>query len=132
MHKKFLVIGILCAGFAVIFGAFGAHGLKKMVDAESIEVFKTGVQYQFYHAIALIVASILFSKIHTKQITWAGNFFLAGILFFSGSLYIITLCKATVTTVPKFIFPITPMGGACFIAGWFFLLLAVMKKKAEA
>ena len=131
MHKKFLAAGIICAGLAVLFGAFGAHGLKKMVDAESIEVFKTGVQYQFYHAIALILAAILFLKLPAKQINWAGNFFLAGIFSFSGSLYTITLCKAMETTAPKFIFPITPLGGVCFIAGWFFLLVAVMKKKAE-
>ena len=131
MHKKFLVAGIICAGLAVVFGAFGAHGLKKMVDAESIQVFKTGVQYQFYHAIALIVAAILFSKISAKQINRAGNFFITGILLFSGSLYTITVCKALGTPVPKFIFPITPLGGVCFITGWFFLLVAVMKKKEE-
>jgi uncharacterized membrane protein YgdD (TMEM256/DUF423 family) len=131
MHKKILVAGIICAGLAVMFGAFGAHGLKKLVDAEAIEVFKTGVQYQFYHAIALIVTAILFSKISAKQINWAGNLFLTGILFFSGSLYAITLCKAMEIAVPKFIFPITPIGGACFIAGWIFLLFAVIKKQAE-
>jgi uncharacterized membrane protein YgdD (TMEM256/DUF423 family) len=131
MHKKFLVAGIIYAGLAVVFGAFGAHGVKKMLDAEAIEVFKTGVQYQFYHAIALIVTAILFSKISAKQINWAGNLFLTGILFFSGSLYAITLCKAMEIAVPKFIFPITPIGGACFIAGWIFLLFAVIKKQAE-
>ena len=131
MHKKFLIAGIISAGLAVLFGAFGAHGLKKMVDDESIEVFKTGVQYQFYHAVALILVAILSAKISAKQINWAGNLFLTGILFFSGSLYTITLCKAMQTVVPKFIFPITPLGGACFIAGWIFLLFAVIKKQSE-
>ena len=131
MHKKFLVAGIICAGLAVVFGAFGAHSLKKSLDLESLEVFKTGVLYQFYHSIALIIVTLLSAKISAKQINWAGNFFLAGILFFAGSLYTITFCKAMETTVPKFIFPITPLGGICFIAGWFFLLVAVMKNKAE-
>ena len=131
MHKKFLVAGIICAGLAVVFGAFGAHGLKKLVDAEAIEVFKTGVQYQFYHAVALILSAILSAKISAKQINWAGNLFLTGILFFSGSLYTITLCKAMEVAVPKFVFPVTPLGGVCFIAGWIFLLFAVIKKQAE-
>lgn len=131
MHKKFLVAGIIFAMLAVVFGAFGAHGLKKLVDAEAIEVFKTGVQYQFYHAVALILAAILSAKNSAKHINWAGNLFLAGILFFSGSLYSITLCKAAQVAVPKFVFPITPLGGVCFIAGWIFLLFAVIKKQVE-
>jgi len=131
MHRKFLIAGIICAGLAVVLGAFGAHSLKKSLDLESLEVFKTGVLYQFYHSVALVIAALLSARITAKQINWAGNFFLAGILLFAGSLYTITLCKAMGTAVPKFIFPITPLGGICFIAGWFFLLIAVMKKKEE-
>jgi uncharacterized membrane protein YgdD (TMEM256/DUF423 family) len=128
MHKSFLVSGIVLAGLAVALGAFGAHGLKKVVDEQSVEVFKTGVQYQFYHALALILTSILSIHFSSQQIKWAGNLFIGGIILFSGSLYAITAFKTMELTVPKFIGPITPVGGLLFIAGWISLLIAVIKK----
>ena len=129
MRKSFLVSGILLAGLAVALGAFGAHGLKKIVDEQSVEVFKTGVQYQFYHSLALILTGILSLHVSSKEINWAGNLFICGILLFSGSLYGITAFKAMGAAVPKFIGPVTPLGGLLFIAGWIFLLIAVIKRK---
>jgi len=129
MSKSFLVSGIILAGVAVALGAFGAHGLKKVVDEQSIEVFKTGVQYQFYHSLALILTGLLSFHFSSKEIKWAGNLFIGGIIFFSGSLYAITAFKAMELTVPKFIGPVTPVGGLLFIAGWICLLFAVIKKK---
>jgi uncharacterized membrane protein YgdD (TMEM256/DUF423 family) len=128
MSKSFLVSGIILAGLAVALGAFGAHGLKKIVDEQSVEVFKTGVQYQFYHALALILTGILSMHFSSKQINWAGNLFVWGIILFSGSLYTITAFKAMELTVPKFIGPVTPLGGLLFIAGWISLLIAIIKK----
>jgi uncharacterized membrane protein YgdD (TMEM256/DUF423 family) len=129
MRKSFLLAGIFFAGLAVALGAFGAHGLKKIVEEPDVEVFKTGVQYQFYHALALIVTSILSQRITLKEINWAGNLFTAGIILFSGSLYAITGFRAMSLEAPKFIGPITPVGGLLFIAGWFVLLMAVVKTK---
>ena len=129
MRKSFLVSGIILAGLAVALGAFGAHGLKKVVDEQSVEVFKTGVQYQFYHALALILTGILSIHFSTKEINWAGTLFIWGIILFSGSLYAITAFKAMGSAVPKFIGPITPLGGVLFIAGWVSLLIAVIKRK---
>jgi uncharacterized membrane protein YgdD (TMEM256/DUF423 family) len=129
MRKPFLVSGILLAGLAVALGAFGAHGLKKVVDEQSAEVFKTGVQYQFYHALALILTGLLSIHFSSKEIKRAGALFIGGIILFSGSLYAITAFKAMETTVPKFIGPITPLGGLLFIAGWLCLLIAVIKRK---
>ncbi len=131
MRKSFLVSGIICAALAVAFGAFGAHGLKKWVDIEGIDVFKTAVQYQFYHALALILTAILSQKISDLKIKWAGNFFLGGIILFSGSLYAITLFKAMELSVPKLLFPLTPLGGVFFICGWFVLLFAVLKSDKQ-
>ena len=131
MRKSFLVSGIICALLAVAFGAFGAHGLKKWVDVEEIDVFKTGVQYQFYHALALIITSILSQKKPDWKIKWAGNFFIGGIVLFSGSLYSITFCKAMELSVPKWLFPITPLGGVFFICGWFVLLFSVLKSDKQ-
>jgi uncharacterized membrane protein YgdD (TMEM256/DUF423 family) len=129
MHKRFLIAGILLAALAVALGAFGAHGLKKIADEQSVEVFKTGVQYQFYHALALMLTAILADKLLSKAIKWAGYAFIAGIILFSGSLYAITTFKTMPAEVPKFIGPITPLGGLSFIVGWLFLLIAVLKTK---
>jgi uncharacterized membrane protein YgdD (TMEM256/DUF423 family) len=129
MRRSFLVAGILLAGLAVALGAFGAHGLKKVVDEQSVETFKTGVQYQFYHALALILTGILSLHFSSKQIKWAGGLFIGGIILFSGSLYTITAFKAANSEVPKLIGPITPLGGVLFILGWLFLLVAVLSKK---
>jgi len=131
MRRSFLVVGIILAGLAVALGAFGAHGLKKMVDEQSVEIFKTGVQYQFYHALALIVTAILSQKFVARELNWAGNLFIGGIILFSGSLYTITAFKAMTAPIPMFIGPITPLGGVLFIAGWFFLLIAVLKSKSS-
>lgn len=129
MHKRFLIIGICFAGLAVALGAYGAHELKKIADAETVEVYKTAVQYQFYHALALMVLAYLAVHIPAKQLRWAGRSFIAGIVLFSGSLYSITLLKATNQIVPGYIGPVTPLGGLLFILGWGCLLYAVIKSK---
>ena len=131
MCKSFLVSGIICAALAVAFGAFGAHGLKKWVGVEEIDVFKTGVQYQFYHALALMVIAILSQKNSDRKIKWAGNFFIGGIVLFSGSLYSITFCKAMELSVPKWLFPLTPLGGVFFICGWLVLLFTILKSDTQ-
>lgn len=131
MRRSFLVAGILLAGLAVALGAFGAHGLKKLVDEQTVEVFKTGVQYQFYHAMALIVTAILSQKFAAWELNWAGNLFISGIILFSGSLYAITAFKTMAVEIPTFIGPITPLGGLLFIAGWTFLLIAILKTRSS-
>lgn len=128
MHKKYLFIGSILAGLAVILGAFGAHALKKMVPAETVASFQTGVQYQMCHAFALIIAAILSNNIKSKFIHWAAKSFIAGILLFSGSLYVLTFLKATESVGLTGIGMITPVGGLFFIAGWILLSIAVMKK----
>ena len=127
MHKLFLSLGAGLAGLGVIFGAFGAHKLKEIAP-ESVSTFQTGVQYQMYHAFALILAAIVFEKISSKYIVWSGWSFLIGIILFSGSLYVLALLKATGKVGLGGIGIITPIGGLFFIAGWLFFLLGVLKK----
>jgi len=96
-------------------GAFASHGLKKKISAEMLAVFKTGVEYQFYHsfALALVGLSLIASDIDQNQfLTWAFICFGIGIIFFSGSLYLLALTKK------KIFGPITPLGGLFFILGW--------------
>src|SRR3954462_14986039 len=100
MQKLFLVTGTLLGGLAVALGAFGAHGLKKIVDAETVAIYQTGVQYQMYHALALLAVALLLDRVTSSYYHYAGFFFLGGIVFFSGSLYLISSLKAMNKVVP--------------------------------
>ncbi len=122
MMKYYLLLGCLLAGTAVILGAFAAHGLKDRVDTAMLAVFQTGVQYQLYHALALIIVALM-AKVWPQMplLFWVAGLFVAGVLLFSGSLYILALGGS------KIFGPITPLGGLCFILGWLTLVLAVLK-----
>ena len=128
MHKIFLVIGTILAGLAVVLGAFGAHGLKKLVNADTLAIYQTGVQYQMYHAFALIAIGILADRVAVNFSGYAAFLFISGIVLFSGSLYLISSLRAMNRTVPYFINFITPAGGLLFILGWIMLLIAIARK----
>jgi uncharacterized membrane protein YgdD (TMEM256/DUF423 family) len=127
MHKLFLSIGALLGGIAVALGAFGAHGLKKIVPADTVNTFQTGVQYQMYHSLALVAVAIIFEKFPNKLMVWSGTTFCIGILLFSGSLYLLTILKATGKVGMEGVGIITPFGGLFFIMGWLLLFAGVMK-----
>lgn len=127
MHSVFVMTGTFLAGLAVILGAFGAHGLKKIVPPETVTTFQTGVQYQMYHALALIFVGMLFEKADSGIMKWAGICFIIGILLFSGSLYLLTLLKAKNTVGLSGIGIITPFGGLFFVAGWLMMFIGVWK-----
>lgn len=130
MHKKHLIAAAIFGGLAVALGAFGAHGLEKITSDEKIlHGYQTGVQYQMYHALALLAVGILYGQFSTRYLNWAAGCFIAGVLLFSGSLYLLTFLKIQGSTAVKFVGPVTPLGGIFFIAGWVLLLLAVVKKK---
>jgi uncharacterized membrane protein YgdD (TMEM256/DUF423 family) len=128
MQKTFLVLGTLLGGLAVALGAFGAHGLKKIVNSETVAIYQTGVQYQMYHALALLILGVLSDKFMGNYISYSGYFFLGGVLLFSGSLYLITSLHAMNKTVPTLVGIATPVGGLFFILGWLFLLVGIIKK----
>lgn len=129
MHKRFVTIGASLGAVAVALGAFGAHGLKKIVDVETVQTFQTGVQYQMYHSLALLLAGLLYEKCSQKMTRTAGILFIAGIILFSGSLYVLTAGRAAGTNSLDKAGIITPLGGVAFIAGWVFLFLATMKNR---
>lgn len=126
MHKSFLVIASILGAISVALGAFGAHGLKQIVPPESVATFETGVRYQFYHTFALFLVAILFQSFPGKLMSAAGWLFLIGILLFSGSLYLLTILKATNNVGLKGVGIITPFGGLFFIAGWICLLIGIL------
>lgn len=129
MHKGFLRTGAVLAALAVILGAFGAHVIKEKVTAEVLAIFETGVRYQVYHSIALMITGILYMQFRGNAILWAGRLFRAGIILFSGSLYMLCDLKARGVENLSVAGIITPLGGAAFIAGWIFLVIAVSGNK---
>ncbi|MDQ5767377.1 DUF423 domain-containing protein [Thiothrix subterranea] len=118
----FLLIASVSGMLAVALGAFGAHGLEKLVDARMLQRFHTGVEYQFYHSLALLLISILYKQIKNKYVYYAGYAFLLGIVLFSGSLYLYVLTEI------KALVLVTPLGGLSFIVGW--VLLAFSAKNS--
>lgn len=132
MHKKFVATGAVLGAVAVALGAFGAHGLKEIVSAQTVQAFQTGVQYQMYHALALLLTGLLYEKCHPKFARIAGVLFIIGIILFSGSLFILTAGRAAETASLDKAGIITPFGGVAFIAGWLFLFLSAMKKTARS
>lgn len=121
MIKLFLMAGSLFCMLSVVLGAFAAHGLKSRVSEYAIGVFKTAAEYQMVHGLALIAVAILIKW--GLNLTAAGWFFIAGTLLFSGSLYLLAI------TGWKWLGPITPLGGLCFIVGWLVILVQVARFK---
>lgn len=120
----FIIAGAVNAAIAVAFGAFGAHALKDRLSEHYLAVWETAVQYQMFHAIALLAIGILMSSSlfgPSTQLSWAGYLILAGIIIFSGSLYVLSLSGIGVLGA------ITPIGGVAFIIGWIMLIIAAVK-----
>jgi uncharacterized membrane protein YgdD (TMEM256/DUF423 family) len=128
MNKRIILTASFFGALAVVLGAFGAHGLKNVVNNESLNVWAKGVEYQFYHVFALLFLST-FARFRTKLIDWSFYCFTAGIILFSGSLYLLATREAIGLAFVNYIGPITPIGGLFFIAGWILLFLAALKHK---
>ena len=108
----FGVLGALLAALAAAAGAFGAHGLRELLPPERLDVFETAARYQMYHALALLVVAWAADRWPKGAAPLAGGLFLAGIVLFSGSLYLLSL------TGTRWLGAVTPLGGVAFLAGW--------------
>jgi uncharacterized membrane protein YgdD (TMEM256/DUF423 family) len=116
--ERLLFVGAAAAGFlGVAFGAFGAHALRTRLTPDLLAVFETGVRYQMYHAFAVFAAVWACARWPQRVFGVAGVLFLAGIVVFSGSLYVLAL------TGERWLGAVTPLGGLAFLAGW--LMLAI-------
>jgi uncharacterized membrane protein YgdD (TMEM256/DUF423 family) len=113
----------MLGGIGVALGAFGAHALRARLEPRDLEIYETGVRYQMYHAFALLAVAWLLSR-NVPGAANAGWAFIAGTLFFSGSLYLMAL------TGWRWLGPVTPLGGVAFLVGW--VLLALSASKLEA
>ena len=117
-----LIIGAVLGFLGVAIGAFGAHGLKKVLETVGkAEQFETANKYHWYHTFAVFVASWCFYQTQNQQFSLSSWFFIIGILIFSGSLYAYSL------TGIKFFAMVTPIGGLAFLAAWILLLLGIVK-----
>jgi uncharacterized membrane protein YgdD (TMEM256/DUF423 family) len=121
MERTFFTLGALLAGLAVAAGAFGAHALRDRVAPDMLAIFETGVRYQMYHALALLAVAWATVRWPDSSAVLAGWCFVAGIVIFSGSLYVLAL------TGVRWLGAITPLGGLAFLAGWALLVWTVAR-----
>jgi uncharacterized membrane protein YgdD (TMEM256/DUF423 family) len=131
MNKLFLAFAAIAGGTAVLLGALAAHELRKQMPGAALEVFETAVRYQFYHVFALLAVGMLSERIPGKWMNRSGSCFIAGILLFSGSLYMISALMSAGTPVPMSLGILTPLGGLLFILGWASLAVAVLKSRSS-
>ncbi|MBM5595926.1 DUF423 domain-containing protein [Listeria seeligeri] len=122
--KKTIITGAIFAGLAVLLGAFGAHALKEILGSYA-STWETGVQYQMFHAVGILIFGLLMEKQTSRLYTWAVILFSVGIVFFSGSLYVLSISKVAVLGA------ITPIGGVCFVVGWFLLIMGVSRRSTR-
>lgn len=121
--RTFLLLGCACALVAVAAGAFGAHALENRLSPERVATWETGARYHFYHSIGLLVVGLLGLHVgDAARLRWAGWSMFAGILLFSGSLYVLSLSGLS------YLGAVTPFGGVAFLLGWLLLASAVAKR----
>jgi len=135
INKTFLQIACLFALFGVILGAFGAHALESRLSPERLATFETGVRYQMYHAIALLLVAILAAFLKEQRfIRIAGWLLVIGTLLFSGSIYLLACRELIGLTTWRWLGPLTPIGGTCLIIAWgllFFTATKIQNKNHE-
>lgn len=122
MRSPFLLLSACCALTGVGLGAFGAHGLKAVLSPAMLEVYKTGVTYQMWHALGLGLIAVFAQQAPSEKcLRWAGWLMFAGIVLFSGSLYLLALLNL------KWLGMITPLGGVAFLVAWVLVALFAVK-----
>jgi uncharacterized membrane protein YgdD (TMEM256/DUF423 family) len=122
MQRFFVSFAALSGFLSVSLGAFAAHGLKHHITPKALLTWQTGVQYQMYHALALLAVGLLYQTQASKVLKLSGLAFILGSFLFSGSLYAIAL------GAPKTLGVITPLGGLSFLAGWAALVIHALRR----
>lgn len=125
MQRKFMAWGAILAMLSVMIGAFGAHMLKTVISSDDLAIYETGVHYHMVHAIGLLVIAVLIGQWgESARLRWAGWLLIAGIVLFSGSLYVLSISGISILGA------VTPLGGVCFIAGWVSLAWEALSRKS--
>ncbi|MDB6161106.1 MAG: hypothetical protein JWO04_4812 [Gammaproteobacteria bacterium] len=120
--RKTLAIAGLLIALATALGAFGAHALKAHLPQDKLQVYETAVRYHFLHALGLLAIGVLLRSLDGELLRWAAALVLAGIVLFSGSLYLLTF------GAPRLVGIVTPMGGLALIAGWILFAATVLRQ----
>ena len=128
MKRKIVLTGAFIGMIAIIFFSFGAHLLKKYLSIEELNTFEVGVRYQMYHALFLLFLSTR-KEIAEKTVKTIYNLVVAGVILFSGSIYLLATKSLTVFDFKIIVFA-TPLGGFLLILGWLVLFLAILRKKS--
>jgi uncharacterized membrane protein YgdD (TMEM256/DUF423 family) len=127
--KKSIIIGSLLAGTAVVLGALNAHALKVYFDADTTASFDTGVRYQMYHALVILILAALTNQISEKKLATARWLFAVGTLLFSGSIYLLCAFKSNGIIGLTGLGILTPIGGLVLIIAWSYLLISALSTK---
>lgn len=127
-QKNLFFTGAILIAAGIIFGAFGAHKLKEIVDAEKIITFEVGVRYQIYHGLALLILGIISSKV-SFSFKLIQRFMLIGVLLFSVSIYLLVIQEPLGLSISKIVGPITPIGGLLLIISWVIFIVKISKEK---
>ena len=127
MERKIVATAAAFGLTAVILGAFGAHALKKVLDASQLQSFETGVRYQMYHAFLLLFLALV-PGVGVKTRRWVYHLVLAGVILFSGSIYLLSTMPVTGIDL-RIIGPVTPIGGLLLITAWFLLFIDFARRK---
>jgi len=128
MNRRIILTASFFGAVAVILGAFGAHSLKNVLSADALAIWTKGIEYQFYHTFALLFLST-FNRFRTKLVDLSYFCFTIGIVFFSGSLYLLATRDISHIGLMNIIGPITPLGGLLLITGWVLLFCAALKNR---
>jgi uncharacterized membrane protein YgdD (TMEM256/DUF423 family) len=126
MSRRIILAGLIFIVLSIILGAFGAHALKEVLAPEKLISFETGVRYQMYHGLALLIVGLNEDKFKSN-LKWFYNLIIIGVVLFSFSIYFLAI-QDVIDVKLKFLGPITPFGGLMLISGWIVLLIKVLKK----
>lgn len=132
LKKQLLIISGFSGSIAILLGALGAHALKSVLTPTQLKSFETGNEYHIYHTLAILILCALIDFLGSKSARKIAMFFLFGIVFFSGSIYLLSLKDVlNITFLQPFLGPITPIGGLLFVIGWSMLVVQAYKMKAN-
>jgi len=129
LRKNIVITASILIAITIGLGAFGAHGLEKLVSQDALNTFETGIRYQMYHCLALLIIGFA-SVIPETTVKWTFRFFIFGIVFFSGSIYLLALKEIAPFNVAV-LGPVTPIGGMLLIIGWIRLAYGLLTIKAD-
>ncbi len=130
MNKSIVITGVILIVISILLGAFGAHALKEVLDSNQLTSFETGVRYQMYHGLGLLMLGMGAQKFGFS-LRWTFRLMLVGVILFSGSIYLLSM-QDVLDVSFRFLGPITPLGGVLLITSWSILLFQLIKSRKPA